>query len=175
VEFTQNTCSGKKVAFIPTTGVPEKVTFFVDSDKKSLEKLGLIIDELEVSKASQIVPHCTNFPFKKPAEKIIAEYSEKLDLRPIHNEQGVRPYVAYRGCMRFGHKVPRSSVWLGHSSPGRSWGTLHSHASIRPVKPSHTERYALIMRIFVVWQAGYFRGFYLNGLPRPLDKTREMV
>jgi dipeptidase E len=177
VEFTQNTCSGKRVVFIPTASVPEKVTFFVDSDKKSLEKLGLIIDELEVSKASKdeienkitnadyvfvaggntffllqelkrssadkliiehikkgkiyistsagsiivsknieymrfmdsptaapelnndfsalgiidfcIVPHCTNFPFKKSAEKIIAEYSEKLDLRPIHNKQAI--------------------------------------------------------------------------------------
>ncbi|MDR3196353.1 MAG: Type 1 glutamine amidotransferase-like domain-containing protein [Planctomycetaceae bacterium] len=177
VEFTQNTCSGKKVVFIPTASVPEKVTFFVDSDKKSLAKLGLIIDELEVAKASKdeienkitnadyvfvaggntffllqelkrsgadklivehikkgkiyistsagsiivsknveyikfmdsptaapelnndfsalgiidfyIVPHCANFPFKKSAEKIIAEYSKKLDLRPIHNKQAI--------------------------------------------------------------------------------------
>jgi dipeptidase E len=176
-EFTQNSCSGKKVVFIPTASVPEKVTFFVDSDKKSLEKLGLIVDELEVSKASKdeiekkitnadyifvaggntffllqelkrsgadklilehikkgkmyistsagsiivsknieyikfmdnpatapelnndfsalgivdfyIVPHCTNFPFKKSAEKIIAEYSMTLDLRPIHNKQAI--------------------------------------------------------------------------------------
>jgi dipeptidase E len=27
-EFTQNSCSGKKVVFIPTASVPEKVTFF---------------------------------------------------------------------------------------------------------------------------------------------------
>jgi dipeptidase E len=168
VEFTQNTCAGKKVVFIPTASVPEKVTFFVDGDKKALGKLGLIIEELEVSKVPQkeienkitnadyifvaggntffllqelkrsgtdkliiehikkgkiyvstsagsiivskdieyvkymddpsiapdlnnnfsglgivdfyIVPHYTNFPFKKPAEKIISEYSNKLDL-----------------------------------------------------------------------------------------------
>jgi dipeptidase E len=177
VEFTQNTCSGKKVVFIPTASVPEKVTFHVDSDRRSLEKLGLIIDELEVSTASKdeienkitnadyifvaggntffllqelkrsgadklivehirkgkiyistsagsiivsknieyikfmddfmaapelnnnffalgiidfyIVPHCINFPFRKSAEKIIAEYSETLDLRPIHNKQAI--------------------------------------------------------------------------------------
>jgi dipeptidase E len=176
-EFTQNTCSGKKVVFITTASVPEKVTFHLDSDKKSLEKLGLIVDELKISKASKdeienkiintdyifvaggntffllqelkrsgadkliiehiekgkiyvstsagsiivsknieyvkfmddsaevlelnnnfsalgivdfyIVPHYTNFPFKKPAEKIIAEYSETLDLRPIHNKQAI--------------------------------------------------------------------------------------
>jgi dipeptidase E len=174
-EFTGNACSGKRVVFIPTASVPEKVTFYVGADKKSLSKLGLVIDELEISNASQdeitgkinnadyifveggntfyllqemkrtgvdrliaeqinkgktyigasagsviasnhieyiknmdnpavakdlngdfsalsiidfhIVPHCTNFPFKKAAEKIIAEYSGKLDLRPISNNQ----------------------------------------------------------------------------------------
>ncbi|GMO11232.1 MAG: Type 1 glutamine amidotransferase-like domain-containing protein [Treponemataceae bacterium] len=177
VEFTQNTCAGKKVVFIPTASVPEKVSFFVDGDRKALQKLGLIIDELEVSTAPKdeiankivnadyvfvaggntfyllqelkrsgadkliiehiksgkiymstsagsvivsknieylkfmdapevapdldndfsalgivdfcIVPHCANVPFKKCAEKIISEYSEKLELLPIHNKQAV--------------------------------------------------------------------------------------
>jgi dipeptidase E len=177
VEFTQNTCAGKKVAFIPTASIPEKVTFFVDGDRKALGKLGLIIDELEVSNASQkeiedkitgadyifvaggntffllqelkrsgadrlivehigkgkpyvstsagsiivskdieyvkymdspatapdlngnfsglgivdfyTVPHCINFPFKKAAEKIISEYGNRLDLRPVHNKQAI--------------------------------------------------------------------------------------
>ena len=176
-DFTDNTCSGKKVVFIPTASIMEKVTFYVGADKKALEKLGLIIDELEISKASPdeiktkindadyifvaggntffllqefkrtgtdklimdhinkgklyigssagsvilsknikyinymddpdvapelkndftalsvvdfcVVPHCTDFPFKKTAEKIIGEYSGKLDLRPISNNQAV--------------------------------------------------------------------------------------
>jgi dipeptidase E len=36
-----------------------------------------------------VVPHCTNFPFKKAAEKILNTYSDKLDLRPISNNQAV--------------------------------------------------------------------------------------
>jgi dipeptidase E len=36
-----------------------------------------------------IVPQCTNSPYKKSAEKIIVEYSKKLDLRPIHNKQAI--------------------------------------------------------------------------------------
>jgi dipeptidase E len=36
-----------------------------------------------------IVPHRTNFPFKKAAEKIIATYSDTLDLRPISNNQAI--------------------------------------------------------------------------------------
>jgi dipeptidase E len=176
-DFTNNTCSGKKVVFIPTASLHEKVTFYVGTDKKALEKLGLTIEELEISTASQneiknklssadyifveggntffllqelkrtgtdklirkhinngklyigasagsmivsknityvkymddpevakdlnnnfealsiidfyIVPHFTNFPFKKAAEKIIRLYSDKLDLRPISNNQAI--------------------------------------------------------------------------------------
>jgi dipeptidase E len=176
-DFTGNTCSGKSVVFIPTASIVEKVNFYVGADKKALEKLGLVVDELEISKASPdtiktkinnadyifveggntffllqelkrtgtdkliikhinkgkvyigssagsvilskdieyikhmddpeaapelknkftalsvvdfcVVPHCTNFPFKKAAEKIIGEYAEKLDLRPISNNQVV--------------------------------------------------------------------------------------
>ena len=43
---------GKTVTFIPTASVVEKVSFFVRSGKKALEKMGLIIDELEVSTAT---------------------------------------------------------------------------------------------------------------------------
>ena len=44
--------SGKTVTFIPTASVVEKVVFYVNSGKKALEKLGLIIDVLEISTAS---------------------------------------------------------------------------------------------------------------------------
>ena len=43
---------GKTVAFIPTASLVESVTFFVKSGRKALEKMGLIVDELEVSTAS---------------------------------------------------------------------------------------------------------------------------
>jgi len=33
------------------------------------------------------VPHCDNFPFKKVADKIIATYSDSLNLKPINNKQ----------------------------------------------------------------------------------------
>ena len=176
-DFTGTTCAGKKAVFIPTASIPEKITFYVGADKKSLARLGLIIDELDVSSAPHdemankisgadyvfveggntffllqelkrsgadklitehinkrklyigasagsmvvsknieyvkymdspaaapdlnddfsalaavdfcVVPHCTNFPFKKAAAKIIAAYSDKLDLRPISNNQAI--------------------------------------------------------------------------------------
>ena len=49
-EFEKNLV-GKKVTFIPTASIVEQVAFFVESGKKSLEELGLIVDELELSTA----------------------------------------------------------------------------------------------------------------------------
>ncbi|HPA63844.1 MAG TPA: hypothetical protein PLH15_01900 [Spirochaetota bacterium] len=34
-----------------------------------------------------ILPHHTNFPFKKSVEKIIDEYGKKIKLMPISNSQ----------------------------------------------------------------------------------------
>ena len=175
--FAGNDYAGKRVAFIPTASLPEKVTFYVGADKKALQKLGLIVEELEISSAPYaetervisdadyifvtggntffllqelkrtgadkliaehiskgkpyigssagsmilaknigyvkhmdsskaapslqedfsalavidfcIVPHYTNAPFKKAAEKITREFSAALDLRPISNHQAI--------------------------------------------------------------------------------------
>lgn len=51
VEFEPNS-KGKTVTFIPTASVVEKVTFYVNSGKKALQKLGLTVDVLEISTAT---------------------------------------------------------------------------------------------------------------------------
>ncbi len=53
-QFEEN-ISGKRVTFNPTASKVEKVIFYVNSGKKALEKLGLIIDKLDVSMADQEV------------------------------------------------------------------------------------------------------------------------
>lgn len=53
VDF-QKEVTGKTVTFIPTASKVEKVHFFVRSGKKALEKMGLVVDELEISNAA---PH----------------------------------------------------------------------------------------------------------------------
>lgn len=167
---------GKTVTFIPTASKVEKVVFYVNSGKKALQKLGLIIDELDISTASNdeindklrnndfiyitggntffllqelkktgadkiiideinkgklyigesagaivtsanieyakrmddvkkapnltefsglnlvdfyVIPHYTNFPFGKTVEKIIEDYSSKLNLSPISNKDAI--------------------------------------------------------------------------------------
>lgn len=53
---------GKRVTFIPTASIVEKVVFFVESGKKALEELGLIVDELELftATAEEIESKITN-------------------------------------------------------------------------------------------------------------------
>ncbi|GHU58926.1 putative peptidase Lmo0363 [Clostridia bacterium] len=50
--FAGEEIKGKTVTFIPTASVPEKVNFFVSSGRKALIKLGLSVDELEISTAT---------------------------------------------------------------------------------------------------------------------------
>lgn len=175
-EQFEGNLSGKSVTFIPTASIVEKIVFYVGSGKKALEKLGLTIDELEISTATKEeivkklasndyiyvtggnsffllqevkksgadkiiidqvnagklyigesagamitspnieyagamdsvkkapglkdfdslglvdfypVPHHTNFPFKKAVDKIIAQYSSMLPLKPINNKEAI--------------------------------------------------------------------------------------
>ena len=50
--FTNNTCEGKKVVFIPTASILDKTPFYVKADKNALERLGLIVEELEITETS---------------------------------------------------------------------------------------------------------------------------
>lgn len=174
-DFERN-IKGKTVTFIPTASMVENVVFYVEAGKKALEKLGAIVDELELSTATAeeirtklknndiiyvtggntffllkelkrtgadkiiieevnagklyigesagamvtaanieyakgmdspkkapgllnfdalnlvdfyTVPHYTNFPFKKAAQKIMSQYSSDLKLLPISNHEAI--------------------------------------------------------------------------------------
>ncbi len=52
-EFAGCDLSEKMVTFIPTAALHEKVNFYVKSGRKALERVGLVIDELEVSSADR--------------------------------------------------------------------------------------------------------------------------
>lgn len=55
LKFIDGNCSGKSVTFIPTASLTEEVNFYVAAGKDALEKQGLIVDELEVSTATNEV------------------------------------------------------------------------------------------------------------------------
>lgn len=52
VPFSQESLIGKRITFIPTASIPESIKFYVNSGRKALEKMGLQVDELEITKAS---------------------------------------------------------------------------------------------------------------------------
>ena len=50
--FAKEDVKGKTVTFIPTASIPEKIKFYVGSAKKAFEKMGIIVDELEITKST---------------------------------------------------------------------------------------------------------------------------
>ena len=52
-DFLNEAWKGKTVSFIPTASTTEKVKFYVGLAKKAFKKLGIIVDELDISKASR--------------------------------------------------------------------------------------------------------------------------
>ena len=52
IDFVKEDIKGKTVTFIPTASINEKVKFYVGSARKAFEKMGVIVDELELTKAT---------------------------------------------------------------------------------------------------------------------------
>lgn len=50
-DFAGEQIKGKTVTFIPTAGNVEKMVFYIGAARKSFEKLGVIVDELDISVA----------------------------------------------------------------------------------------------------------------------------
>ena len=51
-KFANEELKGKTVSFIPTASIPESYKSYVGAGRKALEKLGLTVDDLEISKAT---------------------------------------------------------------------------------------------------------------------------
>lgn len=52
IDFVKEDIKGKTVTFIPTASVNEKVKFYVGSARKAFQKMGVIVDELELTTAT---------------------------------------------------------------------------------------------------------------------------
>jgi len=51
-DYAGTSITGKRITFIPTAARPEKINFYVADGRKALERLGFIVDELDVADAS---------------------------------------------------------------------------------------------------------------------------
>lgn len=48
--FVGEKLNGKTITFIPTASIPEEYKGYVENDRKAFEKIGLIVNELDISK-----------------------------------------------------------------------------------------------------------------------------
>lgn len=54
IDFANENLVGKKITFIPTAALPDKLDFHVKYSKEVLSKMGFIVDELEISTATHL-------------------------------------------------------------------------------------------------------------------------
>ena len=54
VDFANENLAGKTVTFIPTAALPDKLDFHIKYSLELLAKMGLIVDELEISTATHL-------------------------------------------------------------------------------------------------------------------------
>ena len=109
--------SGKTVTFIPTASLVEKVTFYVASGKKALQKLGLVIDELELSCSS---PN---------------EISEKIKTNDFIYVTGGNTFFLLQELKRTGaDKIITGAVNSGKLYIGESAGAMITSKDIEYVK-----------------------------------------
>lgn len=54
VDFANENLVGKTITFIPTAALPDKLDFHIKYSKELLSKMGLIVDELEISTATHL-------------------------------------------------------------------------------------------------------------------------
>ena len=53
VSFSKGKHKGQTITFIPTASLPEEVNFYVGEGRNSLENAGFVVDELEISTATE--------------------------------------------------------------------------------------------------------------------------
>ena len=53
-DFANENLVGKTVTFIPTAALPDKLDFHIKYSKELLIRMGLIVDELEISTATNL-------------------------------------------------------------------------------------------------------------------------
>ena len=131
-EFEGN-LQGKRVTFIPTASVVEKVVFYVKSGRKALEKMGLTVDELDVSTAAHedIVSKLTKNDYiyitggntffllqelrKSGADKVIKEQvnSGKLYIGESAGSIVAAPNIEYASAMDSVKKAPDLQGFAG--------------------------------------------------------------
>ncbi|MGL5054445.1 MAG: Type 1 glutamine amidotransferase-like domain-containing protein [Fusobacteriaceae bacterium] len=116
-EFINENLIGKKVTFIPTASIHEEVDFYVAEGRESLEKLGMIVEILEISSSSQL------------------EIINKLESNEIIYISGGNTFFLLQELKRTGaDKVIEKQIKLGKVFIGESAGSMILSPNIKYVE-----------------------------------------
>ena len=116
-KFAGEDLKGKTVTFIPTASLTESVKFYVGAGRKALEKLGLTVDELEISKATT------------------EEISDKLRKNDYIYITGGNTFYLLQELKKTGvDKIIKEQVSLGKLYIGESAGSMIMSPNIEYVK-----------------------------------------
>lgn len=116
-EFINENLKGKKVTFIPTASIHEEVDFYVAEGKDALEKLGMVVEILEISNSSQL------------------EIINKLESNEIIYISGGNTFFLLQELKRTGaDKIIEKQIKLGKVFIGESAGSMILSPNIKYVE-----------------------------------------
>lgn len=161
---------GKTVTFIPTASVVEKVNFFVKSGRKALEKMGMVVDELEVSTAStkEIESKLTQNDYiyitggntffllqelrRSGADKIIIEQvnAGKLYIGESAGAMVVSPNITYASAMDSTKKAPDLEAFDGLALTDFYTVPHHTNAPFKKAVEKIKEQYSASLTLFPI-------------------------
>lgn len=129
--FAGDDLKGRTVTFIPTAAVHEKVNFYVSSEKKALEKMGLLVDELEISTAA------------------VSEMTSKLQNNDFIYVTGGNTFFLLQELRKTGaDKVIKEQITSGKLYIGESAGSIVLSPNIEYVKDMDNPKIASDLESF---------------------------
>lgn len=116
-KFANEDLKGKTLTFIPTASIPEEVVHYVDTAKEEFKKLGMVLDELDVSVTSP------------------KEIKEKLERNDFIYVSGGNTFFLLQELRRSGaDKIIKEQVDSGKLYIGESAGAIVTSPNIEYIR-----------------------------------------
>lgn len=116
-EFVADDLKGRRLTFIPTASIPEEITHYIHTAKEAFEKLGVVVEELDISVA--------------PSQEI----KEKLERNDFIYVSGGNTFYLLQELRKSGaDKIITDQVHSGKLYIGESAGSIITSPNIEYVK-----------------------------------------
>ncbi|MEC0203805.1 Type 1 glutamine amidotransferase-like domain-containing protein [Paenibacillus lautus] len=116
-EFVADDLKGRRLTFIPTASIPEEITHYIHTAKEAFERLGVVVEELDISAA--------------PSQEI----KEKLERNDFIYVSGGNTFYLLQELRKSGaDKIITDQVHSGKLYIGESAGSIITSPNIEYVK-----------------------------------------